>query len=63
MPQAKEGGPFQHVSPVYAKRWKKEGESDEEYVKRLAQEVEDKFQELGPDTVAACEHPSVPSIV
>jgi len=46
---------FQHVSPVYYKRFAKEGESEGDYVKRLAQELEDKFQALGPENVAACE--------
>jgi adenosylmethionine-8-amino-7-oxononanoate aminotransferase len=46
---------FQHVSPVYYKRFAKEGESEEDYVKRLAQELEDKFQALGAENVAACE--------
>lgn len=53
---------FHHVSPVYYKRFAKEGESEETYVARLAQEVEDKFQELGPDNVIACEYDSVSSI-
>ncbi|KAI0079420.1 PLP-dependent transferase [Panus rudis PR-1116 ss-1] len=42
---------FHHVSPAYAKRFQKEGESEEEYVERLRQELENKFIELGPDTV------------
>ncbi|KZT62580.1 PLP-dependent transferase [Calocera cornea HHB12733] len=42
---------FHHVSPAYAVRFKKEGETDEQYVDRLAKELDDKFQELGPDTV------------
>lgn len=46
---------FHHVSPAYAKRYQKKDETEEEYVARLAQELEDKFQELGPDTVIACE--------
>lgn len=44
---------FHKVSPCYAYRHKKENETDAEYVARLAQELEDKFQELGPSTVAA----------
>jgi len=44
---------FHHVSPAFAKRFKKPEESEEEYVERLRQELEDKFQELGPDTVIA----------
>lgn len=45
---------FHRVSPAYAKRFKKEGESDEEYVERLRKELEDKFLELGPETVIGC---------
>lgn len=43
---------YHHVSPAYYKRFGKEGESEEEYVKRLARELEDKILELGPETVA-----------
>ncbi|KAM0747742.1 adenosylmethionine-8-amino-7-oxononanoate aminotransferase [Meredithblackwellia eburnea MCA 4105] len=47
-------GHFSHaVGPCYAYRYKLKGESDEEYVKRLEEELEAKFQELGPGTVAA----------
>ena len=46
---------FHRVSPAYAFRYKKEDETDEEYVQRLADELDAKFRELGPDTVAACE--------
>ncbi|KAH7881773.1 hypothetical protein F5I97DRAFT_1945577 [Phlebopus sp. FC_14] len=42
---------FHHVSPAYAKRFQKPDESEEHYVERLRQELEDKFIELGPDTV------------
>ncbi|KAJ3503569.1 hypothetical protein NLJ89_g8371 [Agrocybe chaxingu] len=42
---------FHHVSPAYAKRFQKSGESEEQYVERLRQELENKFLELGPDTV------------
>ncbi|CAK5274179.1 unnamed protein product, partial [Mycena citricolor] len=42
---------FHHVSPAYAKRFMKAGESEEEYVERLRAELEAKFIELGPDTV------------
>jgi adenosylmethionine-8-amino-7-oxononanoate aminotransferase len=44
---------FHHVSPAYSYRYQREDESTEEYVARLAQELEDTIQELGPDTVAA----------
>jgi len=43
---------FFHVSPAYYKRFCKQGESEEEYVQRLARELEEKILELGPDTVA-----------
>ena len=43
---------FFHVSPAYYKRFGKEGESEEEYVQRLAKELEDKILELGPENVA-----------
>jgi hypothetical protein len=44
---------FHAVSPCYAYRHQLEAETDHQYVQRLAQELEDKFQTLGPDTVAA----------
>ena len=48
---------FHHVSPAYARRFQKveEGETEEMYVERLRKELEDKFLELGPETVVACE--------
>lgn len=46
---------FHHVSPAYAARFKRVDESEEAYVERLRQELEDKFLELGPDTVIGCE--------
>ncbi|KZT07265.1 uncharacterized protein LAESUDRAFT_736512 [Laetiporus sulphureus 93-53] len=42
---------FHHVSPAYAKRFQKPDETEEQYVERLRKELEDKFLELGPDTV------------
>ncbi|EIW79107.1 PLP-dependent transferase [Coniophora puteana RWD-64-598 SS2] len=42
---------FHHVSPAYAARFQRQGETEEQYVERLRQELEDKFIELGPDTV------------
>jgi len=42
---------FYHVSPAYAKRFQKHDETEEQYVERLRQELEDKFLELGPETV------------
>lgn len=46
---------YHHVSPAYAKRFQKPEESEEQYVERLRKELEDKFIELGPDTVIGCE--------
>lgn len=48
---------FHHVSPAYAKRFQKPNETEEQYVERLRQELENKFIELGPDTVVGCELP------
>ena len=45
---------FHHVSPAYAKRFQRPDESEEQYVERLRKELNDKFQELGPDTVIGC---------
>ncbi|KIJ20719.1 hypothetical protein PAXINDRAFT_165587 [Paxillus involutus ATCC 200175] len=42
---------FHHVSPAYAKRFQRPDETEEQYVRRLQQELEDKFIELGPETV------------
>ncbi|KAJ3996321.1 hypothetical protein F5050DRAFT_1571693 [Lentinula boryana] len=42
---------YHHVSPAYAARFQNVGETEEQYVQRLAKELEDKFVELGPDTV------------
>lgn len=42
-----------HVSPCYPYRDQREGESTEDYVSRLAAELEDEFQRVGPDTVCA----------
>lgn len=41
------------VSPCYAYRGKEDNESDEQYVTRLAAELDGEFQRLGPDTVCA----------
>lgn len=49
---------FHHVSPAYAKRFQKPDETEEQYVERLRQELEDKFIALGPDTVIGCEYSS-----
>ncbi|CAB3756920.1 aspartate aminotransferase family protein [Paraburkholderia humisilvae] len=42
-----------HVSPCFAYREQHAGETDEAYAQRLADELEAKIVELGPDTVAA----------
>lgn len=42
---------FSHVSPCYPYRDMRKGESDEQYVARLAQELEDEFQRVGPEKV------------
>ncbi len=44
---------FSLVSPCFAYRFQNQDESDEQYVDRLANELEAEFQRLGPDTVAA----------
>lgn len=45
---------YHHVSPAYAARFQSPDETEEQYVERLRKELEDKFIELGPDTVIAC---------
>jgi adenosylmethionine-8-amino-7-oxononanoate aminotransferase len=42
-----------HVSPCYAYREQRPGESDDAFTQRLADELESKLLELGPDSVAA----------
>lgn len=44
---------FSRVNPCYAYRGKFPGESDEQYVVRLVDELEAEFQRVGPDTVCA----------
>ena len=51
---------FHHVSPAYARRFQKADETEEQYVERLRQELEDKFVELGPDTVIGCAYRCYP---
>jgi adenosylmethionine-8-amino-7-oxononanoate aminotransferase len=41
------------VSPCFAFRGNKDGCSTEEYVKRLAKELDDEFRRVGPETVCA----------
>ncbi|CAG2128258.1 aspartate aminotransferase family protein [Cupriavidus plantarum] len=45
--------PAHHVSPCYAYRDQRVGETDGEYAQRLADELEAKILELGPESVAA----------
>ena len=42
-----------HVSPCNPYRDQGATETDEQYVARLAQELEDEFQRVGPETVCA----------
>jgi adenosylmethionine-8-amino-7-oxononanoate aminotransferase len=44
---------FSHVSPAFAYRHQNPGETEADFVRRLAEELEAEFQRLGPDTVAA----------
>ena len=44
---------FSLVSPCFPYRFKDDNETDAQYVDRLADELEARFQSLGPDTVAA----------
>jgi adenosylmethionine-8-amino-7-oxononanoate aminotransferase len=44
---------FSHVTPAFAYHEKHDGESDAQFLARLATELEAEFQRLGPDTVAA----------
>jgi adenosylmethionine-8-amino-7-oxononanoate aminotransferase len=44
---------FSHVTPAYGYREQRAGESERDFVDRLAAELEAEFQRLGPDTVAA----------
>jgi adenosylmethionine-8-amino-7-oxononanoate aminotransferase len=46
-------GAFHHVSPCFPYRFKRDDESEAEYCRRLADELEAEFQRLGPDRVAA----------
>jgi adenosylmethionine-8-amino-7-oxononanoate aminotransferase len=43
----------EHVSPCYAYRDQRAGETDDQYADRLAQELNQAFERLGPDTVMA----------
>lgn len=46
-------GNITKVSPCFAYRNQKHTESDDEYVTRLANELDAEFQRLGPETVCA----------
>lgn len=46
-------GAMHHIAPCHAWRWKEAGETDETYGVRVADELETKIRELGPETVAA----------
>lgn len=45
--------PAHHVSPCYAYRDQHDGETDAQYAQRLADELDAKIRELGPENVAA----------
>jgi len=47
------GGNFHHVSPAYAYRGQLEGESEKEYVDRLASELDQEITAIGSNRVAA----------
>jgi len=44
---------FSRVSPCFSYRHQMPNESDEQYVQRLATELDEEFQRLGPETVTA----------
>ena len=44
---------FSHVSPCFAYHYQRPGETDAAYVARLAGELEDEFQRIGPDRIIA----------
>jgi len=44
---------FEHISPCYSYREKREGETEEQYALRAANELEETIQRLGPSTVCA----------
>jgi adenosylmethionine-8-amino-7-oxononanoate aminotransferase len=51
---------FSLVSPCFPFHFRHDGESDEQYVARLALELDSEFQRLGPETVVAfCAEPVV----
>ncbi len=46
-------GAFSRVSPCFAYRFKRDDETDAQYLNRLTDELEAEFQRLGPETVIA----------
>lgn len=52
-----------HVPQFYPYRGMKLNEATEDYVARLAQELEDEFQRVGPNTVAAFVAETMPGAV
>jgi adenosylmethionine-8-amino-7-oxononanoate aminotransferase len=44
---------FSHVSPAFAYRFQRDDETEAEFTRRLAAELEAEFQRLGPETVMA----------
>src|SRR5207253_887717 len=53
-------GGFSHVSPCFAFHYQQARETTAEYVSRLAKELDEEFQRVGPDSVAAfCAEPVV----
>jgi adenosylmethionine-8-amino-7-oxononanoate aminotransferase len=51
---------FSHVSPCFAYHYQPAGESDAQYVARLARELDEEFRRVGPETVIAfCAEPVV----
>lgn len=46
-------GAMHHIAPCHAWRWREVGESDFDYGQRVANELETKILDLGPETVAA----------
>ena len=50
---ALDGPNISHVSRAHAFRDSPEGETEIEYVARLAEELEQEFQSVGPETVCA----------
>lgn len=43
----------EHIQAAYAYRFQRDGESEETFAERMAAQLEDRIQQLGPETVAA----------